>query len=77
MNFINFTSDNFECGCFSVLLFKLRFMINYYLIVIHFLLLELELIIIILFNFGSFTSNESILLGILLVLLFFDLLSIL
>ena len=46
------TSSNFECGFYPILTSYLRYRFNYWLILIHFLISEQELILALLFLFG-------------------------
>ena len=64
------TSDNFECGFYSILTSSLRYRFNYWMIIIHFLIFEQELILCLLWFLGTsivLTSNNlcCLLLGIL------------
>ena len=65
------TSSNFECGFYPILTSYLRYRFNYWLILIHFLISEQELILALLFLFGLNSNN---LLCLLLGILFIDLL---
>ena len=69
------TSDNFECGFYSILTSSLRYRFNYWMIIIHFLIFEQELILALLWIFSitiNLNSNHSCLL--LLSILFIELL---
>lgn len=68
------TSLNFEGGFYPVLNEKIRYRFNYWLITIHFVIFEIELLLILLYLFSYQTFNATILLMSLLILLFFDLL---
>jgi len=66
--------SNFECGFYSILTTEMRWSFNYFLIIIHFLIFEQELILALLLIFGLNAFNSNNLLWILLVILFIDLL---
>ena len=70
---ISLTSDNFECGFYPILSVMLKYKINYWMITIHFLIFEQELILVLLLTFGLKTLNENNLLCLLLGILFIDL----
>ena len=67
---ISLTSDNFECGFYPILSSMLKYKINYWMITIHFLIFEQELILVLLLTFGLKTLNENNLLFLLLGILF-------
>ena len=73
---ISLTSDNFESGFYPILSSMLKYKINYWMITIHFLIFEQELILVLLLTFGLKTLNENNLLCLLLGILFIDLLYI-
>ena len=68
------TSTNFEGGFYPVINSLIRYRFNYWLIVIHFVIFEIELLLILLYLFSYQTFNSSILLLVLLVMLYIDLL---
>lgn len=70
----SFTSWNFECGFYSLFTSSVRYRLNYWLIIIHFLIFEQELILAVLLIFGCPSFNYFLKVFLLLVLLFIDLL---
>lgn len=66
-------SSNFECGFVSFFSSLLRFRISYFIIIINFLLFEIEFILVILFIFSLSSYLISLLLLFLLLLLLLDL----
>ncbi len=68
------TSLNYESGYYPVLSSNIRYRFNYWLITVHFVIFEIELLLVLLYLFSSQTFNSTILLLTLLGFLFFDLL---
>lgn len=70
------TTDNFECGFYSILTSSMRYRFNYWMVIFHFLIFELELLmsLFVIFGFVSFNSNNMVCL--LLSFLFIELLLI-
>lgn len=68
------TSNNFECGFYSIITSSLRYRFNYWMIIIHFLLFEIELILALLLLYAWQVLSSLVLLCILLDMLFFDVL---
>lgn len=71
--FVSLLSSNFECGFVSALSTHIRFKLNYWLVVINFLIFELELLLTFLYIFLVVSYFIIILFFLLLLLLFFDL----
>jgi len=71
--FISLISYNFECGFLSSLSTFIKFRFNYWLIIINFLLFELELLISFLYILTLISFSTYIVFFIFLLLLFFDL----
>jgi len=70
---VTWCSENFECGFYSILTTEMRFSFNYFLIILHFLIFEQELILALLLIFGVNAFNSNNLLWLLLVIIFIDL----
>lgn len=74
---VDCSSDNFECGFYSVVTSSMRYRFNYWMVIFHFIIFELELVVSLFLAFGllsiSFNSNAAI--STLLGLLFAELLS--
>ena len=68
------TSLNFEGGFYPVLNSVIRYRFNYWMITIHFVLFEIELLLSILYLFSYQTFHSSILLLFLFIMLLIDLL---
>ena len=66
-------SENFECGFYPNLIQMLKYKFNYWMITIHFLIVELELCILLLLCFKFKSLNENCILAFLFGLLFCDL----
>ena len=68
------SSDNFECGFYSILASSMRYRFNYWMVMFHFVIFDLELLLSLFLLFGlvSFSSNNLV--CVLLSLLFIDLL---
>ena len=66
-------SNNFECGFIAFYSSLIRFRLSYWLLIINFILFEIELILSILFIYSFSSYYLLIMLLILLLLLFFDL----
>jgi NADH:ubiquinone oxidoreductase subunit 3 (subunit A) len=71
--FVSLVSSNFECGFVSSLSTHIRFKLNYWLIIINFIIFELEVIISFLYIFSIVSYLSYFLFLFLLLLLFFDL----
>ena len=58
------SSENFECGFYTVLTSVLRYRVNYYATIIHYIFFEQELIIafLLLFNYSSVVNEVLIVL---------------
>ncbi len=69
---ISLSSDNFECGFYPILRSMLKYKFNYWMITIHFLISEQELILVLLLTGGLKTLNGNNLLCLLLGILFID-----
>ena len=67
------TSENFECGFYSLISSLMRYRYNYWIIIIHFIIFEQELILSLFLIFGihSFNTNNLLCLS---SLLFIDIL---
>jgi NADH:ubiquinone oxidoreductase subunit 3 (subunit A) len=68
------TSDNFECGFYTIVTSSMRYRFNYWMIIFHFLIFELELLMSLFLIFGLITINSNNMVCILLSLLFIELL---
>ena len=68
------TSDNFECGFYSILTSSLRYRFNYWMIIIHFVIYEQELILALLWIYSiTINLNSNNLCCLLLSILFMEL----
>jgi len=67
-------SENFECGFYGTWLEKIKYRLNYWLIAFHFLVFELELLLVILIIFSIGSIIDVWLVWILLVILSLELL---
>jgi NADH:ubiquinone oxidoreductase subunit 3 (subunit A) len=67
------SSDNYECGFYSIMSSSLKYRFNYWLIVLHFVLFEQELFIALMIIYGIHSLSSIILILLLLILLFIDL----
>ena len=67
------TSLNYESGFYPVLHSTIRYRFSYWLITVHFVIFELELLLVLLYFFSYQTFNSTFLLLFLLIFLFFDL----
>jgi len=68
------TSNNFESGFFAVQTSQVRYRFSMWMIVIHYVLFEIELTLVLLYLFSFITFSSQILLLILLTFLLLDLL---
>ena len=68
------TSDNFECGFYSIVSTSMRYRFNYWMVIFHFLIFELELLMSLFLIFGLVAINSNNMVCILLSLLFIELL---
>lgn len=71
--FVLLVSSNFECGFISSLSTYIRFKLNYWLVIINFLIFELELLLSFLYILEVVSYFIYFLFFVLLLLLFFDL----
>ena len=69
---VSCTSENFECGFYSITSSLMRYRYNYWMIIIHFIISEQESILSLLLIFGIHAFNTNNLLCLLLGLLFID-----
>ena len=67
------TSDNFECGFYSIVLSLMRYRFNYWMVIFHYLIFELELLMSLFLIFGLVSFNSNNMVCILLSLLFIEL----
>ena len=70
------TSDNFECGFYSIVTSSMRYRFNYWMVIFHYLIFELELLMSLFIIFGLVSFNSNNMVCILLSLLFIELLFI-
>jgi|SRR5690349_14214197 len=70
---VSLVSSNFECGFVSSLSTHIRFKLNYWLIIINFIIYELEIVLSFLYIFSVVAYFSYFLFLLLLLLLFFDL----
>lgn len=68
------TSDNFECGFYSAVTSSMRYRFNYWMVIFHFLVFELELLMSLVLVFGLMSYGSNSLVSLLLSLLFVELL---
>jgi len=71
---MNMISENFECGFYGTWIDRIKYRLNYWLIAFHFLIFELELLLVILIIFSYGSIIDSVLVWILLVVLSIELL---
>jgi len=71
--FVSLVSYNFECGFVSSLSTHIRFKLNYWLIIINFIIFELEVLLSVIYIFFLVSYFAYFLFLSLLLLLFFDL----
>lgn len=71
--FVSLVSYNFECGFVSSLSTHIRFKLNYWLIIINFIIFELEVLLSVLYIFSVVSYLSYLMFLCLLILLFFDL----
>ena len=67
------TSDNFECGFYSLINSSMKYRFNYWMVIFHFLIFELELLMSLFLIFGLVSFNSNAMVCILLSLLFMEL----
>jgi NADH:ubiquinone oxidoreductase subunit 3 (subunit A) len=71
------TSDNFKCGFYSILTSSLRYRFNYWMIIIHFVIYEQELILALLWIYSiTINLNSNNLCCLLLSILFMELMAV-
>ena len=66
-------SENFECGFYSIIMSSMRYRYNYWIIIFHFLLFELELLISLFIVFALIGFNSNLMVCLLLNLLYIEL----
>jgi len=69
---VSSTSENFECGFYSITSSLMRYRYNYWMIIIHFIISEQESMLSLLLIFGIHAFNTNNLLCLLLGILFID-----